>query len=407
MNNAEYSFTLDLQSVQSQITLEVNSGDTARRLLIVLTNGGKTHKLAEGSMAVLSAKKSNGKYLFNKCSIVNDNTTIRYDFTAATTDTPGIMQCELLIADPTEKTIISPRFTLIVDNLINGDEVISEDENLFLTQAVAQELARENNEKQREDAENARKSAEDIRQSKEIFRQEFYRKIESRVANLEKSAEGSLYETVTEGGVVERIQVKNALPYGIISFANEGVQCRMGMPYDLRNATAGLESGTAVTVLSANSIKLPKGSLYLAFIPVSISEGTRLTLSYKGENKSGDKVAKYGLFSKRSSSGLIGSTMASGSETVAEADASYIGIYHTRTSGGSALLEDLVVEDILLQIKDEVYLIATGLYDEGVATVSEDGVIELKPNAVLSFETDGVPLLTEVELNYKNKRTVN
>lgn len=225
--------------------------------------------------------------------------------------------------------------------------------------------------------------------------------MERRLTNLEGASRGTLYETVTLHGVTDRFQVKNALPYGIISTVDENVQCHMGLPYDLKNATAGLETGTPVSVISDNSFKIPKGTPHLAFIPVNISEGTIFTLSCRGANAAGDKVAKFGLFSKKSSSGIIGSTMILGSTAVASADVSYIGIYHTRASGGSNLLDDLIVEDIVLEVQD-TYLIGVGLYDTAETYISDDGVIGLKPNAVLHFDS-----IQEIELTYKNKRTVN
>lgn len=174
MNNAEYRFTLDLQKIQSQVTLQVNTGDTARSLVITLTNGGVTHTLRKGSMAVLSAKKSNGKTLFNSCTIGYDYTTIRYDFTSLTADAPGIMQCELLITEPEDngfqKSIVAPRFTIIVDDLVNDGEVISADENTFLLEVQSQEAARVLVEDERVSNEATRKSKEDARESNEATR---------------------------------------------------------------------------------------------------------------------------------------------------------------------------------------------------------------------------------------------
>ena len=297
MNNAEYSFTLDLQNIQSQITLEVNSGDTARRLLITLTNGGKSHKLAEGSMAVISAKKSNGKYLFNKCNIVNTETAsiIEYNFTKATTDTPGVMQCEILVADPTEKTIITPRFTMIVDNVINGNEVWSEDENNFISTAMADEATRVEQESQRVDNEDERKDNEIARQEAETARAEAftvrglsldnYGRLAKRVGNLELAAEGKIYNTETLEAKGTALQVDNTLPYGILSRVGGNVKTiTVGLPYTFEGGvihSLEKEDGTRVQLYKyttdGNALIIPKGSRYWVRFPSKIPEGATVT----------------------------------------------------------------------------------------------------------------------------------
>ena len=241
MNNAEYKFPLDLQKTQSQVTLQVNKGDTARTLLITLYNGGTLHRLGENSTVVLSAKKTNGRYLFNSCTIENDRTTIRYDFTSATTDTPGIVQCELLIADKEARTITSPRFTMIVDNLINCDDVFSADDNQFIIMAMSEEdkriacegerksneLQREANETTRQDNEAERQRLESLRQEAEEQRKiaevdrnkiaDSLKEAEAKIANLEAAATGKHYDTVEESGVKYTTQFPDVLPYGILS----------------------------------------------------------------------------------------------------------------------------------------------------------------------------------------------
>lgn len=416
MNNAEYSFTLDLQSVQSQTTLEVNSGDTARRLLIVLTNGGKTHKLAEGSMAVLSAKKSNGKYLFNKCSIINDNTTIRYDFTTATTDTPGLMQCELLIADPTEKTVISPRFMLMVDDVINGDEIWSEDENLFITQAVAQESAREKAEEKRVSAENARVIAEG-------FRKADYRRIESRVENLESAAKGNLYKTTEITDASKSIQLPNALPYGILSRLGGGVKkIVLALPFTLDRDTINLSK------ISQNSFTV--AAARMPFFPCNISTSTSVAVYCDSEKNT---VNGYGLSTNNATSGIIGGKNALGTSVNPSGDIKYITLYRTSSAPADTvtnlrvefnqpdnavletLLKETVIPDAITSLNgySEGYLKPTEREfhkaDGTIVNVSEhldemSDVIDLFPGAIIRFfGVNGEVVTANYSLTYKNK----
>ena len=367
MNNAEYSFTLDLQSVQSQITLEVNSGDTARRLLIVLTNGGKTHKLANGSMAVISAKKSNGKYLFNKCSIVNDNTTIQYDFTKATTDTPGIMQCEILIADPTEKSIISPRFTMVVDNLIN-DDVFSEDENNFIVQAVADERTRKDNEETRE-------ANEEARQEAEARRNLALKGIELKVATLEAAATNNINQTVEAEYTSPSVQITDeVLPYGIISRIDAGTKrIEIGMPYDITGARGYRTYSQSFP--KSDSVVLVKGSKYGALIPCALPSGTIVTVSANATNAAKETVAKYefkmNVTTSGDSSAVGGNSTNLGKSATLVSNGTHVLI--TKSNATTALTADLEISDIKVIVNDP-----------DVATIYNPLTIEI-PDALTAY----------------------
>jgi hypothetical protein len=385
-------------------------------LLINLTNGGKTHKLAEGSMAVLSAKKSNGKYLFNKCSIVENNTAIRYNFTTATTDTPGIMQCELLIADPTEKSILSPRFMLMVDDVINGDEIWSEDENLFFTQAVAQESAREKNEKDRTSAENARVIAEG-------FRKADYRRIESRVENLESAAKGNLYQTTEISDASKSIQLHNALPYGILSRLGGGVKkIVLALPFTLDRDTLNLSK------ISENSFTI--AAARMAFLPCKIPTSTSVAVYCDSEKNT---VNGYGLSINNTTSGIIGGKNVLGTTAYPSGDIEYITFYRTSSAPEDTVTnlrvefnrpDDAVLETLLKETVIPDTITSLNGYSEGylkpterefhkadgtIVNVSEhldemSDVINLFPGAIIRFfGVNGEVVTANYSLTCKNK----
>lgn len=391
MNNAEYSFTLDLQSIQSQITLEVNSGDTARRLLIVLTNGGKTHKLGEGSMAVISAKKSNGKYLFNKCSIVNDNTTIRYDFTTATTDTPGIMQCEVLIADPNEKTIISPRFTMVVDNLIN-DDVISEDENNFIVQAVAAETQRVYNEE-------VRIANEEERQKHETLMAEELERAKHRIANLEAAATGNIYETIEVSEVVHTKQFGDVLPYGILSSVDNGAKrIEIGLPYTL-SGTSGYR-GYGDCIAKEDSIVMLQGSKYGVVIPCVLPKGAKVIVTADGRNSDTDRIYKYS-FRKYPTNGTSDTSASSeytiSSSTLCELTDDSTHLYISKYSVNTPLTTDLEISNIKVDLQNPD---DATIYDKQIVDIPSDLTyldIPLKSGCLMRFLGDND---SEYEANY-------
>lgn len=428
MNNAEYSFTLDLQNIQSQITLEVNSGDTARRLLITLTNGGKSHKLAEGSMAVISAKKSNGKYLFNKCNIVNTDTAsiIEYNFTKATTDTPGVMQCEILVADPTEKTIISPRFLMMVDSVINGNEVWSEDENTFISTAIANEEARVENELDRISNEITRQEAELKRKRTLDELTELIANLGSgggssgggdttellkRIEDLEYAANGNLYQTVTTEGEWGYFQVKNALRYGVLEdiSTTRVTKIKTGLPYDLNEVWDYWWSGYGFR-LSDNSFKMPGMSGEGVRIPIEIvcsSSNVDVTVSYRsrsvefeGEDEYGDALTVFGLYDENEE--IIGAEAECGSTVTIPkgTTAKYIGI----SFNNSELSMDMVIEDLVVTVSDPT---RAKLYDvREIPLPLDDDVIELRPNEI-GFLQDaaGNRVGCRYKLTYKNKVT--
>lgn len=381
MGNAEYRFTLDIRKVQSQETFQVNSGETAWSLLISLTNGGEPYEIEENATVVLSAKKSNGRYLFNPCSIV-DSSTIRYDFTSATTDTPGIVQCELFITS-SFATIISPRFAIVVDVLVNGDEVNSVDENNFYIKALAQEGDRVTEEGKRIANEAARQEAEVTR--------------EQRVEALEFAASGSLYKTTTLFVGDSKIQVKNAMPYGILTNIGKNVnKIKMGLPYDLDNVWDVWYSELAEK-LSDNSLKVPEGSGEGIMIPVEISGDTMVTVSYRcSENSYEETVTTFGLYTAKGT--LIAKEAESGS-TVTVPTGTTVGYIQINFNSSTTL--DMIIEDIVVTISNPY---RAKLYN--VREIPLDGdVIELMPNAVIEFLNNGLTVAPNCNLTYKNKVT--
>ncbi len=167
MNFSNYRFTLDIQSNQSQISLPVLFGDTSRRLYINLTDSGNPYLIEDGCRAVFAARKPDGHTVFNDCPI-EDNTKIRYDFTANTASAVGTVECEIRLYGPTGRLITTPRFIMVVDErVIYDDDIIFSDSEkttidamlLSETERVANEETRKRNEAERETAEARRTEA--------------------------------------------------------------------------------------------------------------------------------------------------------------------------------------------------------------------------------------------------------
>jgi len=177
MNSSNYRFTLDLHSTQSQVSLPVTRGDTARVFLISLSDGGLPYIIEEGNLAMISIKRPSGTHLEAFCAIL-DGTTIKYDFeqNPNTAVMEGVHDCSITLYDSEGRELGTPRFTMIVsDRVINSDDLNISDEDQTLVDAmITAEVARQAAETGRVNAEAARATAEEgrvetLRQIKEAL----------------------------------------------------------------------------------------------------------------------------------------------------------------------------------------------------------------------------------------------
>ena len=179
MNSIKHRFTLDMHSVQSQISIPASLHDTARTLYINFTDGGTPYHISEGCTALLIISKPSGAKLYEWCAI-RDNTNVVYPFSQNknTASEEGISECEItLYSAPDEdgdiEQIASPRFSIVVsERAINrgDDEILPEASIGFIDQAAKDELVRRQKEEGRVAAENVRVSAETARAGTETAR---------------------------------------------------------------------------------------------------------------------------------------------------------------------------------------------------------------------------------------------
>lgn len=178
MNSSSYRFTLDLHSTQSQVSLPVTLGDTARVFYISLADGGLPYIIADGCLAKITIKRPTStpeqpSFLEAFCAI-EGNTTIKYDFeqNKNTAAVEGIHDCSIDLYDAEGKNIGSPRFTMIVsDRVRNSDDITLSDDDVAAVDAMlVAEAARQSAENGRVSAESARVSAESTRTTAEEAR---------------------------------------------------------------------------------------------------------------------------------------------------------------------------------------------------------------------------------------------
>ena len=173
MHTSKFRFTLDLQTTQSQVSIPITLGDTARTWYISFSDGSLPFALADGCLAKLEIKRPTGTFLEEFCPIEN-GTTVCYSFSQNTNTAAveGLHECAVILYDSEENVIGSPRFTMIVtDRLISSDDLNLTDENRTAIDAIitaeasrqAAEAGRVNAEAERISAETARTSAEETR----------------------------------------------------------------------------------------------------------------------------------------------------------------------------------------------------------------------------------------------------
>lgn len=114
MKYIEHKFTLDVNQTASQVRISVKKGDTARRLLIHLTESGYPYHLSDECYAVLAAKKPDGNVIFNNCTI--EDCVIGYDFTAQTVAAAGIVNCDVIVYGAKGVQLTSASFDIVVED---------------------------------------------------------------------------------------------------------------------------------------------------------------------------------------------------------------------------------------------------------------------------------------------------
>ena len=126
MIEASVRLMLDVQHSGMPVTVRTKQGDTSRKLLITLTDGGNQYKLGADCQAVLAGKKPDGTVLFNNCEI--DNNVIRYEFTEQTCAVAGNVISEIRIYGG-GKLLTSASFVIeVLSTTVSEDDVISTDE---------------------------------------------------------------------------------------------------------------------------------------------------------------------------------------------------------------------------------------------------------------------------------------
>ncbi len=223
MHYSEYRFTLDLQKHQSQQSIDVFKGDTAVRLRISLTDGGKPYKIGQGSYAVFFGKRADNVPLLHSCTFDENRTEIIYEFEGSTSFVSGVVDCQCRLYGADQKLITAPRFSIVVaEPIVDGeeeieippstltaiDDIILNENNRVNAETgrsnaeatrVFNEGVREDNEQTRQDNENARMLADETRKEEhQAAIAEINEKCDSTLESLDEHADARLGELKEE-----------------------------------------------------------------------------------------------------------------------------------------------------------------------------------------------------------------
>ena len=137
MTYTEHKITLDIHKTVSSVSLRVKKMDTGRRLLIYLAEKGTPYHVDDDCYAVFTARKPDGKVVFNNCRI--EKCVIIYDFTEQTVAVSGMVECEIILYGSDGKQLTSASFNIIVEDTIYDTEtdVESTSEYNALTDLIA------------------------------------------------------------------------------------------------------------------------------------------------------------------------------------------------------------------------------------------------------------------------------
>lgn len=243
MNKQCYRKSLDLQKNGVQWSVDIKKNDVnSRKIVISLTDGGKTFNLDENMIVTVYAKKPDENIIYSNCKI--ESGLVIYEPTKQCISAEGTVNCELRIYGENSsgsQLLTSPRFNIEVYGVLSNEEhLVSTNEYSALTEATLK-------------AQEATDKATDITN-------EITQKLESGELKGEKGEQGIQGEQGPQGeqgiqgvpGTTDFTQLRN-LPRTLCSGTLELTEI----------ADGGYEASdvTSVTYNGVEKFKLDKGNL--------------------------------------------------------------------------------------------------------------------------------------------------
>lgn len=139
MNKQCYRKSLDLQKNGVQWSVEIKKNDVnSRKIVISLTDGGKTFNLDENMIVTVYAKKPDENIIYSNCKI--ESGLVIFEPTKQCISAEGTVNCELRIYSENSsgsQLLTSPRFSIEVYGVLSNEEhLVSTNEYSALTEAT-------------------------------------------------------------------------------------------------------------------------------------------------------------------------------------------------------------------------------------------------------------------------------
>lgn len=262
MNYSTYRRTLDLQKHQSNLSIAVFQYDSAVRLILSFTDGGKPYLIKEGSQAVFYGKRPDDTPLCLPCIISNDSEIV-FEFNDTVTAVLGMVNCQIRLygkitvnagGETVRELITAPRFTILVEQrVVDSDDVEITDSTLeALDQIFLDEVERWNNEKQRDDNEKIREANELQRIANEEARQNSIEGFASTTTEERQTFKGDLEVPkliVTDSVTCDKVNAYNVNAMGTL-YSEESIQT----DGELKGASANISGRVTTATLESDEV---------------------------------------------------------------------------------------------------------------------------------------------------------
>lgn len=151
-NDIIQNIRLDMNAPKINSSLSVRLGDTCTRSIhVTMSNGGSVVSMENALVALIEIEKPDGNHCYNDCVISGNE--IQYTITTQTVNVEGTCKCQISVTFEDGAVITSPIFDLVVySQLVDQNEVKSQNEYTSLTEQVVMANAYANNAKASETA---------------------------------------------------------------------------------------------------------------------------------------------------------------------------------------------------------------------------------------------------------------
>lgn len=375
MNKQCYRKSLDLQKNGVQWSVDIKKNDVnSRKIVISLTDGGKTFNLDENMIVTVYAKKPDENIIYSNCKI--ESGLVIFEPTKQCISAEGTVNCELRIYSENSsgsQLLTSPRFSIEVYGVLSNEEhLVSTNEYSALTKATLK-------------AQEATTKANDITD-------EITRKLENGELKGEKGEQGLQGEQGIQGapGTTDYTALQN-LPRTLCSGTLELTA----------TADGGYEAiaETSITYNGVEKFKLDKGNLlFLKDNTVNIQTGFGCyCIDSIPEKVNDDWTDYYGVTEKELQDEIKTVNSALGNHQRSFDADNGLSFNRTKTilslNNGSTVLKKA---DMLTAITD------SGRYDiaeSGDMLIGFPGITDFTPFTLKVNKGDIIKLLFDVEKN--------